>query len=107
MQQVRSVGRIVIRRFRRDGGLRFRLQSAPGADHSAEDEIVKYLRTEAYQVRDCFTRFSIQVLAAVGALLTLIARFQLDAPYVGVAAFFLILLLSQVSGMGLHKYETS
>jgi len=74
---------------------------------SPEQEMIKYLRNEAFNVRDCFTRYSVHTLAASAALLVAIAKFQVETPYIGFLALFPILLLFQISGMGVHKYETS
>ena len=68
---------------------------------------VGYLRAEAYAVRDCFTRYSLQILAVTGAILVAIARFQEFVPVVGLMALFPILLLFHVLIMGVHKYGTS
>jgi hypothetical protein len=45
-----------------------------------EDTIINYLRHEAYSVRDCFARYSIQMLAVSGAILVPLAKFQEDLP---------------------------
>ena len=68
---------------------------------------LNYLREEAYQVRDCFTRYSLQILAVTGAILVAITRFQELVPLVGFMALFPILLLFHVLIMGVHKYGTS
>ena len=70
-------------------------------------DTVSYLRAEAYHVRDCFTRYSLQILAVTGAILVAIARFQEFVPVVGFMALFPIVLLFHVLIMGVHKYGTS
>jgi hypothetical protein len=72
-----------------------------------EDTIINYLRHEAYAVRDCFTKYSIQILAVSGAILIPLAQFQKDLFYIGFLAFFPILLIMYVLMMGIHKYGTS
>jgi len=81
-------------------------------DHSLETapedaRTVGYLRAEAYAVRDCFTRYSLQILAVTGAILVAIARFQGEMSLIGLMAIFPILLLFHVLIMGVHKYGTS
>jgi hypothetical protein len=43
-----------------------------------EDPTINYLRREACAVRDCFTRYSLQILAVSGAFLVPLAQFQKD-----------------------------
>ncbi len=73
----------------------------------AEKDLVKTLREEAYDVKDCFTKMSFQTLAVATVLLGLIVRFQGDVPFAGLAVVPLIVLLLAVVRIGLHKYETA
>src|ERR1700692_4606196 len=78
------------------------------AAHGGERELlIGYLRQEAYAVRDCFTKYSVETTIAVGGALIAIAKFQVDVPYVGLMAIFPILLVFHVASMGIHKYGTS
>src|SRR5436309_2168185 len=70
------------------------------------DEI-RYLRQEAYSVRDCFTRYSVQVLTACGAIMVVIAKFQADDHVLGFLGFVPCVLMLAVLAMGMHKYATS
>jgi hypothetical protein len=70
-------------------------------------ELIKYLREEAYAVRDCFTRYSVQVMAVSGGLLVAIAKFQTEDSHVGLLSFFPVVLILLVLQMGIHKYATS
>jgi hypothetical protein len=69
--------------------------------------LIKYLREEAYAVRDCFTRYSVQVMAVSGGLLVAIAKFQTEEPHIGLLSFFPVVLILLVLQMGIHKYATS
>lgn len=76
----------------------------------SEDEkvtLIGYLRNEAYAVRDCFTRYSIQALAVSGGLVVAIAKFQTENPYTGLISIFPIILIILVLQMGVHKFATS
>ena len=68
---------------------------------------IRYLRREAYAVRDCFTRYSIQVLTASGAIMVVIAKFESDDHILGLLGFIPCVLLLAVLAMGMHKYATS
>jgi len=74
---------------------------------SKEERTIGYLRREAYAVRDCFTRYSVQILAVSAAISVAIARFFTEAPHIGVFGFFPIALILLVFSMGAHKYGTS
>jgi hypothetical protein len=65
------------------------------------------LRHEAYSVRDCFTRYSVHILAASGAIVVAVAKFQIDFYWLGLTAFFPVLMIFHVLAMGTHKYGTS
>jgi hypothetical protein len=71
------------------------------------EKLIGYLRKEAYAVRDCFTKYSVQTTIAVGGALIAIGKFQADVPYVGLLAVFPILLVFHVASMWVHKYGTS
>jgi hypothetical protein len=81
----------------------------PELDRDNEQErFITHLRREAYAVRDCYTRYSIQILAVSGALLVAIAKFQTEnAPYIGLMGFFPVILILMVFSMGAHKFGTS
>lgn len=72
-------------------------------------EIIKDLRKEAYDVRDCFARFAFQALLGACTLLAAIITFELERSHIGVGMLALIpaILLLSVLTMGLHKYGTS
>jgi hypothetical protein len=80
-----------------------------------EGHLIEELRREAYEVRDCFTRHSFQALAAAGALILLILKFQTDRHdnnadstwELGVGALIPAIILFAIAQMGLHKYGTS
>ena len=82
-------------------------QQPDGMLTEEERELIKGLRKEAYEVKDCFTRFSFQALALSAAGLGLIVRFQDHYPLLGFAAVPIIVLLMTVVGIGQHKYETA
>jgi len=79
----------------------------PKNSHDREEHLISQLRSESYQVKDCFTRHSFQAMAASCALLILIARFQVDNLEVGILSVLPIVLLFTVADMGMHKYATS
>jgi hypothetical protein len=72
-----------------------------------EDSLIRDLRGEAYQVRDCFTRYAFQSLAAASGLAILILRFQVERKELGYTVVFPLIVLFAVIDMGLHKYATS
>lgn len=76
-------------------------------EHQSLKNEVRYLREEAYAVRDCFTRYSVQVLTAAGAIMVVIAKFEADDHVLGLLGFVPVVLLLAVLGMGMHKYATS
>ena len=73
----------------------------------AEERILSYLRSEAYAVRDCFTRYSVQILAAAAAITVAIARFTGETNYIGLLGLFTVVLILLVFSMGVHKFGTS
>jgi hypothetical protein len=76
--------------------------------HGNERELlIRYLRQEAYAVRDCFTRYSVQTTIATGGALIAIAKFQTEIPYLGLMALFPMILVFHIASMGIHKYGTS
>ena len=70
-------------------------------------ELIKSLRSEAFDVKDCFTRYSIQSIGFVVVGLAFIVRFQLDSFYMTLALLPVIVLLSAVGRMGTHKYAAA
>src|SRR5882672_8474459 len=81
--------------------------SDPPDLESESEGMIKYLRNEAYSVRDCFTRYAIHTLAASGAISVAIAKFQADNYYFGFLAFFPVIMIFHILAMGTHKYATS
>jgi hypothetical protein len=79
----------------------------PETPDNERGPLIRYLRQEAYAVRDCFTKYSVQTTIAAGGALIAIAKFQADFPCVGLLAVFPILLVFHVASMGIHKYGTS
>jgi hypothetical protein len=72
-----------------------------------EKNLIDYLRTEADQVKDCFTQFSFQVVAVAAVALGLIARFQPNFPLLGLASVSVVLMALSVGRIGVHKYTTA
>ncbi len=75
--------------------------------NSGEEKLVERLRKEAYDVKDCFTKFSFQALGLSAVVLGLIVRFQIEFPLTGFASVPVIAFLLLVARIGLHKYETA
>ncbi len=72
-----------------------------------EATLIDMLRKEAQNVKDCFTRFSFQGLAFSTAILSAIARYQFDHPFIGLSSFGVIVLLLVITRIGTYKYATA
>lgn len=72
---------------------------------AVEATLVKMLREEADELKDCFTRYSFQALSISAIALGLITRFQRDAPYVGLSSLLVIVLVLVVARLGTYKYQ--
>ena len=73
----------------------------------SERELIYNLREEAWNVKDCFTEYSLKTLGFSAAALGLIARFSFDQPLTALASIPVIILLITVARIGTHKYATS
>ena len=72
-------------------------------------DLTKHLRDEAYAVRDCFTRYSVQGIAVaifgLGAILKL--NPEPGQELLGLLSGLIIVLMFTIARMGTHKYATS
>ena len=72
-----------------------------------ETELVKRLRAEASEVKDCATKYCFQALAlstvVLGAILPLLSKF----PLAGFAAVPLVIFLLAAISISFHKFETA
>ncbi len=75
--------------------------------HTENAELIKRLRTEAYELRDCFTKYSFQVLSVSVVAIGTIAKFQFDQPLIGIAGLLVVALCFAVIKMGIHKFKGS
>ncbi len=73
----------------------------------SERALIKMLREEAYSVKDCFTRYSVQGLAIAAGILTFVARYQVEHAEVAYASIAAMLLLMGLGRMGTHKYAAA
>jgi len=73
-----------------------------------EQELIRRIRDEAAEVRDCFTRYSFQGVALVTFFMGFVFRFtdpnSIEVCLVGV---FPIILLQTIASIGTHKYSTA
>ena len=74
---------------------------------AAEMVLVERLREEASEVKECFTKFSFQVISLSTAAFWLLVRFPLDYPALGVANLFVMLLVFSVARIGNYKFATA
>ncbi|KAA3613019.1 MAG: hypothetical protein D8M58_11960 [Calditrichaeota bacterium] len=72
-----------------------------------QKDLIKRLREEAREVKDCFTKFSFQALVFTSITFGLIVRFQGDHPIISLASLALIFLLQAVARIGTYKYATA
>lgn len=70
-------------------------------DYHVEKELLPHLRTEARDVKDCFTKFSFQGLvvatAALGVSFTLLERGVSMAPFVPLPVIVLLMALCRMA----------
>ena len=69
-----------------------------------EKDLIKALRKEAQDIKDCYTKFSFQAIAFSATVLGVIARFQPQYPYVALSSIATIIVLITVSRIGVYKY---
>lgn len=72
-----------------------------------EAELVKLLRDEASQVKNCFTQYSFQALAFSTVALGVIINYQREHPPIALASILIIVLVLAVGRIGVHKYATA
>lgn len=81
------------------------LKASEGNDER-ESRFISELTAEARELKDCFARYSFQGVGLSAAVLAIIARYQQEMPYVGLAAFPVIVMLIALARMGTHKYTS-
>lgn len=74
---------------------------------SYETQLIKALREDCRSLKECYTTFSFQAIAFSAAVLGVIARYQPDYPYFGLASIATIVLLSTVARIGTYKYTSA
>lgn len=72
-----------------------------------EHDLVNQLRSEASDLKECFTRYSFQALAIAAAGFGLIARYQREFPASAIGASLLAILLLAVARIGTYKYGSA
>jgi hypothetical protein len=72
-----------------------------------ESDLINGLRQEAFAVKDCFTKYSVQSAGFVIVTLVFVVRFQLETPDVAFISIPVLLVLMTVQRMGTHKYATA
>ncbi len=74
-----------------------------------KENLIKSLRDEANNVKDCFTRFSFHCLALSGIILGYIIKEQPNskAPYIALAGLLISLVNLAVARIGTYKYGTA
>lgn len=82
---------------------------APDSSRRSTYEItlVERLRTEANDVKECFTRFSFQAIALSGVVIGVIAGYQINEPVIGLVSIAVIVVLVSVARIGTYKYATA
>jgi hypothetical protein len=78
-----------------------------GPTNQPEERLIASLRHESNFVKDCFTRFSFQVLSVSAVALGLILEFAEGKPYFGYAAILIVMLNLAVIRIENHKYFTA
>src|SRR5690242_16138104 len=73
----------------------------------AEKALIRMLRSEASEVKDCFTRFSFQALAFTAPVLAIIANFTNRFSVVAVGSSAVVSLILAVARIGTYKYATA
>ena len=71
------------------------------------EELIKNLREEANNVKDCFTKFSFQGLAFSGLVLGYIAKEQVHNPFISLAGLLVVIVALTVARIGTYKYATA
>jgi len=69
--------------------------------------LLQLLRSDARDVKECFTRFSFQALMFSAVLIGIIVKFQKDDPRVAWVSVIVITVLLSVSRIGNYKYTTA
>ncbi len=76
----------------------------PEKNHPDIPRQIEILRDEAIALKDCFTRFSFQALTFAAIVFGLIAHFQRENLFVGLAGIPLIVVITTVTKIGIYKY---
>ena len=72
-----------------------------------EKKLIDTLREDARSLKDCYTTFSFQAIAFASAVLSIIARYQPEYPFFGLASVATIILLITVARIGTYKYASA
>ncbi len=72
-----------------------------------EEKLIDALREDARSLKDCYTTFSFQAIAFASAVLSIIARYQPEYPFFGLASVATIILLITVARIGTYKYASA
>ena len=79
-----------------------------GATISEQDEeLVKHLRKEAFDIKHCFTQYTVQGLAFTSAILAVALNSKENFSYVGLVGIPLAILLITIARIGTHKYGSA
>jgi len=83
--------------------------NVPGQSNltDCETDLIKRLREDASEVKECFTRFSFQVISLSSVALGLLVRFQPNFPLLGLTSLFVIFVALSVARIGTYKYGTA
>ncbi|MCX6907030.1 MAG: hypothetical protein NTY01_03190 [Verrucomicrobia bacterium] len=82
-------------------------EGQPGSLGDDEHQLIKTLREEASEVKECFTKFSFQAMGIAVGVLGLLASQQQQHPWVALASILVVIFMVTVAHIGTHKYETS
>lgn len=72
-----------------------------------ETNLIGQLRKEAYDVKDCFTKYTFQGLALVTGFQGAVFSLAEHDPYVGLLGIPLAIFLLTIASIGTHKYATA
>lgn len=72
-----------------------------------EAELLKHLRKEAYDIKQCFTTYTFQGLAIVAPTLGVVFKYLKEDPAIGFVGIPLVLLLIAIASIGAHKYSNA
>jgi len=72
-----------------------------------EMALIKTLRQDAKDVKDCFTKYSFQAIAFSSSILGIIARYQSEYPQIALASIASIIILVVVARIGIYKYGSA